>query len=50
MGRTTRDPAKVRQRAVHLIESCRPPPRRAGACTRRPPKQRGEGPSMNWWA
>ena len=44
MGRTFQHPAKVRQRAVRLVESCRPLPRGAGAYTRCPPKRRGEGP------
>ena len=47
MGRTSRHPAKVRQRGApgRIVQA---PAQTSGACTRRPPKRRGEGPYMNW--
>jgi hypothetical protein len=43
MGRTSRHPAKVLQRGApgRIVQA---PAQRSGACTRRPPKRRGEGP------
>jgi hypothetical protein len=47
MGRRSRHPAKVRQRGApgRIVQA---PAQTSGACTRRPPKRRGEGPPMNW--
>jgi len=49
MGRTSRHPAKVRQRGApgRIVQA---PAQTSGACTCHLSKPRGEGPSMNWWA